>query len=289
VCTGANPIVCTASDQCHNAGTCDTATGVCSNPPKDDNTTCDDANLCTQADTCQTGVCTGADPIVCTASDQCHNAGTCDTATGVCSNPPKDDNTACDDAVACTTPDTCQAGVCTGLNTCPTTILSEDFQSQTFPADWYRFNVDGRAPAASVSYVNDAWIVREDFANSVTDYAAFSTSWYSPAGAANDWMVTKAIALPAPGLSCTLSWNAIAYDPSYRDGYEVRVFTAAPVQATLVASSTQVFTTAAEATTWSARTADLSAYQGQTVYIAWRNNSNDQFLLVIDDIVVSCL
>ena len=29
---GANPVTCTASDQCHDAGTCNPATGVCSNP-----------------------------------------------------------------------------------------------------------------------------------------------------------------------------------------------------------------------------------------------------------------
>jgi hypothetical protein len=289
VCIGANPVVCPTPDQCHDAGTCDTATGVCSNPAKDDNTSCNDANACTQADSCQTGACVGANPVICPTPDQCHDAGTCDTATGACSNPAKDDNTACDDAVVCTTPDTCQAGVCVGLNTCPTTILSEDFQSQTFPADWYRFNVDGRSPAGSVLYVNDAWIVREDFKLNVTDYAAFSTSWYSPAGAADDWMVTEAIALPPAGLGCTLSWNALTYDPDYRDGYQVRVFTAVPSASTLVADSTQVYSNNAEETAWTARTVSLSAYQGQTVYVAWRNNTNDRFLLLIDDILVTCL
>jgi len=29
-CTGANPVVCTAQDQCHDAGSCDTSTGACS-------------------------------------------------------------------------------------------------------------------------------------------------------------------------------------------------------------------------------------------------------------------
>src|SRR2546422_5636350 len=34
---------------------------------------------------CQSGTCVGANPVTCTASDQCHVAGTCDPVTGTCS------------------------------------------------------------------------------------------------------------------------------------------------------------------------------------------------------------
>jgi hypothetical protein len=227
--------------------------------------------------------------VTCADPDQCHQAGVCVPATGNCTYADKDDNTGCDDADACTNPDSCQSGVCKGTNICPNTILLEDFQSQTFPADWFRFNVDNRTPAAAVNYVNNAWIVRDDFAHDSQDYAAFSTSWYTPAGAADDWMVTKAVALPASALSCKLNWNAITYDPDYRDGYQVRVFTSQPVQATLVADSTQLFSTGAENTSWTSHEIDLSAYKGQSIYLAFRNNSNDKFLLLIDDISVQCL
>jgi hypothetical protein len=116
VCTGTNPVKCTASDQCHSAGTCNSATGACSNPAKKDGTVCVDGSLCTQTDTCQAGACTGGNPVTCTASDQCHNAGTCDAATGACSNPSKADNTPCNDAKACTATDKCTAGVCGGAS-----------------------------------------------------------------------------------------------------------------------------------------------------------------------------
>ena len=115
-CTGANPIVCAAPDQCHQAGVCDPATGTCSYAPKADGTACNDGNGCTQSDTCQAGVCTGSNPVVCTALDQCHVAGTCDPQTGTCSNPNKVDGTTCNDDNACTLSDTCQAGTCTGAN-----------------------------------------------------------------------------------------------------------------------------------------------------------------------------
>src|SRR5437867_2766621 len=123
-CTGTNPVVCTAQDQCHNAGTCDPASGLCSNPAKPDGAACNDGDACTQTDTCQGGSCTGTNPVVCTAQDQCHNAGTCDPASGLCSNPAKPDGAACNDGDACTQTDTCQGGSCTGTN--PVVCTAQD-------------------------------------------------------------------------------------------------------------------------------------------------------------------
>lgn len=185
-------------------------------------------------------------------------------------------------------------------------IFSEDFDNiagptaglagtYTFPAGWYLRNVDNRTPATNVAYVNDAWERREDFANNVADSCAFSTSWYSPAGAADDWMWTPLI---GPVSSTTqLRWNAVTYDAAYPDGYEVRVMTAAQgpptggtgVMGNQVTNSTVIFSTGAENTTWTLRTADLSAYAGQSVYIGFRNNTNDRFVLLIDDVVVENL
>ena len=64
-----------------------------------------------------------------------------------------------------------------------------------FPAGWQLFNVDNRTPATQVAYVNDAWEVREDFSFNVSNCAACSTSWYSPAGQANDWQRRLSLAL----------------------------------------------------------------------------------------------
>jgi RHS repeat-associated protein len=50
--------------------------------------------------------------VTCTALDQCHIAGTCDSGTGACSNPPQVDGFACDDGDNCTASDMCQAGAC---------------------------------------------------------------------------------------------------------------------------------------------------------------------------------
>jgi hypothetical protein len=113
-CVGSTPVVCTAADTCHDAGTCEPATGLCSSPAKPDGAPCDDGNACTSFDTCQAGTCVGSTPVVCAATDQCHDAGTCEPSTGLCSSPAKPDGTSCDDGNACTLVDTCRAGSCVG-------------------------------------------------------------------------------------------------------------------------------------------------------------------------------
>jgi hypothetical protein len=176
-----------------------------------------------------------------------------------------------------------------------TVYFSEDFDgipgstaggpgTYVFPSGWVLANVDGLTPASAVAYVNAAWIRREDFANNVADSAAFSTSWYSPAGQSDDWMISPPITI---GANTVLTWNAIAYDASYPDGYEVRISTTTQNVNGCLANPA-LFSIPAENSSWTERSVNLGAagYSNQTVYIAWRNNSIDKFLLLIDDIVV---
>ncbi len=111
-CVGGNPVVCAAQDQCHVAGACDPASGTCTNPAAADGTSCSDGSACTRTDSCQGGACVGGNPVVCAAQDQCHVAGACDPASGVCSNPAAADGAPCSDGNGCTQADSCHAGVC---------------------------------------------------------------------------------------------------------------------------------------------------------------------------------
>jgi hypothetical protein len=135
VCVGTNPVVCTASDQCHVAGLCDPQTGFCSDPAKPDGSACNDGNLCTQLDTCQTGACSGGNPVICVASDQCHLPGSCDTGTGFCSNPVAADGTACNDGNQCSVSDACTAGVCNGTPAPPPSAINDSVRLDKTPTD----------------------------------------------------------------------------------------------------------------------------------------------------------
>ncbi len=124
-CVGGNTVTCAPLDQCHFAGVCDPATGMCSDSNKPDGSVCSDENPCTQVDTCQGGACTSGNAILCGALDQCHLAGMCNPITGVCSNPSRPDGNACDDGNACTQTDICQGGFCVGANTVTCNALDQ--------------------------------------------------------------------------------------------------------------------------------------------------------------------
>lgn len=96
-----------------------------------DGTPCDDGNACTLGDACQAGVCTPSATVTCAALDACHDVGTCDPATGACTNPPRPDGSSCDDGITCTSGETCHKGACGGAtqvqgcaNTAPVACLS---------------------------------------------------------------------------------------------------------------------------------------------------------------------
>lgn len=161
-----------------------------------------------------------------------------------------------------------------------------------FPAGWLLRNVDNLSPNFNVAWVNEAWEVREDVDQNDNNCVAFSTSYYTPTGTANDFMWSPPISIPAGG--ATLSWRARAVDQSFPDGYEVRVMPQASgtptggtgVLGNQLSGSTLVFSTGAEQATWTTHFVDLAPVAGQTVHIGFRNNEVDQYLLAIDDVTV---
>lgn len=72
--------------------------------------------------------CLGVD---CSSHDDMCNMGVCNPTTGACEAMPLPDTTTCSDGDACTTSDTCSAGVCVGERTgCAPTVTT--FQAATF-------------------------------------------------------------------------------------------------------------------------------------------------------------
>lgn len=163
-------------------------------------------------------------------------------------------------------------------------VLSENFDAgTTLPAGWAQYNVDGLTPATNVNYMGtNAWMVR---ANSVTGAGnhLVSTSWYNPAGTSNDWVVSPSIAVPnSTGFMC--QFDVMAPDAQFLDGYKVYVSTTGNQVADF--TNPAVLTVAAAPNTYTTQSFSLDAYQGQNIYIAIQNNSNDKFLLFVDNFVV---
>ncbi|MFO0745516.1 MAG: HYR domain-containing protein [Myxococcota bacterium] len=84
----------------------------CVYPPAPNTTSCNDGNLCTSADHCQAGICTGS-TVACGAPPTCFGNGQCNPSTGQCVFAPLPVTAACDDGLLCTNGDHCS-----GTGTC---------------------------------------------------------------------------------------------------------------------------------------------------------------------------
>jgi len=173
-------------------------------------------------------------------------------------------------------------------------IYFEDFNSG-IPTSMTLTDVDGFNPASTVISTAGSFsavtILNEDCAGSV--------SWFSPTGIADDWMVTPAITLPNSTSGITLEFDAIVFESAYPDGVEIYVSTTgtSPSDFTGAALYSSTPTTPGPITTpipgngendtWTTRSISLTPYVGQTIYIAFRNNSNDMHVLGIDNIAVN--
>ena len=153
----------------------------------------------------------------------------------------------------------------------------EDFNAG-IPGTYTLVDQDGLAMTTTYPAIGSTWIGNAG--------QAISSSWFDvgPTGVANDWMITPAIGvLPANQM---LSWIGEASNAGFADGYEVRISTTGPLPATAANFNTVLFSIGAENAFPTTRAVSLAAYAGQSVYIAFVNNSNDKDILIIDDIWV---
>lgn len=140
----------------------------------------------------------------------------------------------------------------------------------------YPFRKGGQKRKAWLSYKHPG----------VADTFAVSTSWLNPAGTADAWLITPII--PNITANTVLTWEAMAPDKSNADGYEVMISTtgsANPATSDFPVTN-RIFSTAAESGDWTPHGISLAAYAGQSIRVAFRNNSANKYQLWLDDIVV---
>lgn len=174
----------------------------------------------------------------------------------------------------------------TALSSNAQVVFSENFNSSTSIQNWTLIDQDGNTPQANYAFFTDAWISFPDpDSSAIGDTCVASTSWYTPAGTADDYLISPSIILPA---NAVLQFDAQASDASFPDGYEVLISTTSADLAGLNANPV-LLSIPAENAFWTNRTVNLGAYAGDTVHIAIRNNSNDKNILFIDNFTVNVL
>lgn len=160
-------------------------------------------------------------------------------------------------------------------------IFSQDFNGGVLDP-MTAVDVDGKVVHPNVA--NIAGPTFQPVQLTATNWAVVSTSWFNPVGQADDWLISAP--LTVADSNTFLIWEAWSPDASFRDGYQVRIST---TDNQIASFSTLALNVAAELTTITKRSVKLDAYVGQTIYFAFRNNSNDKFLLYMDNIRVERL
>jgi hypothetical protein len=110
-----------------------------------------------------------------------------------------------------------------------------------------------------------------------------STSFFSPVGQADRWLITPAITLGAFGN--ILYWDAKSHDASYPDDYMIVVST---TDSLLTSFTDTIGYVIQENATWTIRESNLSelGFNNQTIFVGFVNRTNDGFKLYLDDIRV---
>ncbi len=157
-------------------------------------------------------------------------------------------------------------------------IFSENFDSG-LPTTWTVIDNDGNTPNSATANLSSAgWHEVTQSGNGVVG----NTSWYTPAGAADDWLITPQIAIPAGATNPYFLYDVRSPDASYPNDYKVLVSTTG----TSMSDFTAVTGTLVPTTTSTTNGVDLSNYAGQSVYIALQDVSNNKFVLFIDNVQV---
>lgn len=163
--------------------------------------------------------------------------------------------------------------------TSQTSLLETDFQ-KGIPSSYSIVDNDGLNPDPSVSQFSAAWVALVDPEN-LKDTVASSTSFFSPVGKADKWLITPPLSLGSYGNF--LEWQAKSQDASFPDDYLVLI---SNTDAKLSSFKDTVGYILDENADWTKRTVDLSkeGYNNQTIYVAFRLITNNGYILYLDDV-----
>jgi hypothetical protein len=161
-------------------------------------------------------------------------------------------------------------------------LFEDDFETGDLSAGWTLADVDGLMPDPNVAFVDAAWVAADD--GSGTNNVAVSTSWYMPPGISDDWLISPAI---MAGPNTWVFWASTTPDPDFPDNLEVLVSTMGNTPADFTDPPVLAVTPESSAG-YVAHAVNLAAagYANTQVYIAFRNTTDDGYLLLVDNVSV---
>jgi len=151
--------------------------------------------------------------------------------------------------------------------------FSENFEGSTFPpTDWQVYDQDGMEPAWSANTTHNH-----------TPGGSGSAMHLYDASSQEGWLVTPLIELPS-GTGIRLSFWSYNVWPGWYGNNAVMVSTTSPDPD--VGNYTGIWSPITVSDSWVFNMVDLSPWQGQSVYIAFRYQGNDAHNWYLDDVMI---
>ena len=171
------------------------------------------------------------------------------------------------------------------LNVAQAQVWSQNFNTG-IPTNWIHINADGKTPntnlganlvAALSPASGKAWT---NLLKVAGDSCLVTTSWFNPIGTADRWIITQSFQVT--DANTYLYWEDATASASFPDSLQILISpTAGTTQA---AFTTTLYNKSGSITGFVKKGISLSAYNGQTVRIAFRDNSTDEYLLYLDNV-----
>lgn len=163
--------------------------------------------------------------------------------------------------------------------------LSENFNAG-FPATWSMIKNDNNTPSSQwvpaiiSGLTNKAWMT---WPKGAGDSCMLTTSVFTPAGTADRWIVSPAFTVTDPNM--VLYWDG--YSPD-QNGDQLQVLVS-PTAGTTAASFTATVYNNTAPREWAKSGASIGAYNGQSIRVAFRDNSTNKYVLMIDNVGTAVL
>ncbi len=168
-------------------------------------------------------------------------------------------------------------------------LAKETFNSG-LPATWSMIKVDNNTPSSGLNakivtaMSSQAWMT---WTRGTNDTSVLTISMFTPAGTADRWLISPAFTVNDPKM--ILSWLDAEGISGKTDNLQIWV---SPTAGTTTSSfTTKVYdaatlygTTSSGAYIYTQRGASLGQFNGQNIRIAFRNNTNNQGVSLIDDV-----
>ena len=194
------------------------------------------------------------------------------------------------------------------------TLVNENFNSMALPTGWSNISEDTLVPATGTGTTEKAWFFGDAATNGSDSSAvvAKSTSWMTGFAPGNrNWLITGGVTIS--GTNASLNWKSAPGQVGlYMDGYKVLVSTT-DISFTSFTDTIAVYAqnTNDDPTSFSTgmmhvendpnpdTTAgfdfgklsqwqlSLDAYNGQTIFVAFLHDSDDDFFISIDDVLIT--